>query len=95
MMQCFVNARDSWQKEMEKYYNLLLAKLKGEQKAKLIASQNSWTTYKDKEFDLSGSIYYDDEMGKEKRIDAVARQSEIYKQRTQELTVYYEQLTGQ
>ena len=95
MMQCFANSRDAWQKEMDKYYNLLLTRLKGEQKEKLIASQNSWTSYKDKEFDLSGSIYYGDDMGKEKRIDAVSRQSEIFKQRTQELKSYYDTLHGQ
>lgn len=95
MMQCFADARDSWEKEMNKYYNLLLTSIKKEQKEKLISSQNSWADYKDKEFALAGSIYYDPDAGKEKRIDNVARQSEIFKQRALELKEYYNLKLGE
>jgi len=90
MMNCFAKARDSWEKEMDKYYNLLFALLNKEQQENLILAQSAWKEYKEKEFQLDRYIYYDNEMGKEKRIDAAVRQSEIFKLRSIELKDYYE-----
>ena len=90
MMNCFAIARDSWGKEITKYYDLLRIKLKPEQKEKLIAAQKEWTTYKENEFELSNSIYYDQEQGREKRIDAVSRQAQIVRQRALDLMQYYD-----
>ena len=90
MMNCFAVARDSWAKEITKYYNLLMVKLKPEQKEKLIAAQKEWVTFKEKEFDLSNSIYYDEEQGREKRIDAVSRQAQLVKERALDLKMYYD-----
>jgi uncharacterized protein YecT (DUF1311 family) len=88
MMNCFAIARDSWEKEMTKYYNKLMALLNPEQKQVLIAAQATWQLYKDKEFELCTSIYYDKGKGREKRIDAASRQSEIFRQRTLDLMQY-------
>jgi uncharacterized protein YecT (DUF1311 family) len=90
MMNCFAAARDSWSKEVTKYYELLMTKLKPEQKEKLISAQKEWTAYKEKEFELCSSIYYDEEQGHEKRIDAVSRESQIVRQRALDLIQYYD-----
>lgn len=94
MMGCFAEARDAWEVEMNKYYNLLNIKLKEEQVVKLQLAQSAWIVYKDKEFELSGYIYYASGMGSERRIDAVARQCELFRHRTLELIEYYNAVSG-
>lgn len=90
MMQCFSMAREEWGLEITKYYDLLMQKLKPEQKEKLIASQEAWMNYKEAEFNLSNYIYYDEEQGQEKKIDAASRQAQFFKQRALDLMQYYD-----
>jgi uncharacterized protein YecT (DUF1311 family) len=90
MMNCFAIARDSWDKEVEHYYGLLMNQLDSQQKGNLKSSQEQWLKYKEKEFQLSNSIYYAADQGHERRIDACARQAEIVRDRAVDLKEYYE-----
>ena len=90
MMTCFAEARDAWEKEMNSTYQQLLTSLDKEQSSKLISSQQAWSTYKEKEFELASSVYYGQGVGMEKRIDCVALQSAIYKRRALDLKQYLE-----
>lgn len=90
MMLCFGYARESWAMEITKYYNLLTGKLKPEQKEKLIAAQEGWMNYKEIEFTLCNYIYYDEDQGQEKKIDAASRQALFLKQRALDLMGYYD-----
>ncbi|MBN9299955.1 MAG: DUF1311 domain-containing protein [Filimonas sp.] len=46
----------SYDKLMNKYYNLLIAQLKGEDKKTLTAAQRAWITYRDAEKKLIGVV---------------------------------------
>lgn len=55
MMQCQATARDEWEVEINKYYNLLYNVLPSEEKEKLRLAQQFWLQYRDKELDFSGT----------------------------------------
>jgi uncharacterized protein YecT (DUF1311 family) len=91
MMNCEVTARDEWDKEMNKYYKLLMDTLQKDEKEKLKTAQISWLSYRDKEGDFSGTMYYNMQ-GTMWRITAAGRSCEIVRQRALELKVYYDML---
>lgn len=92
MMRCEAIARDEWDKEMNKYYNLLIKELTEEEIERLRTSQRQWLSYRDKEVDFSTQMYYD--MGGTMwKIVAVARQAGIVRARALDLKNYYEMLT--
>ncbi|CAN5384929.1 hypothetical protein BH10BAC1_BH10BAC1_20000 [soil metagenome] len=92
MMECAGQARDAWDKELNKYYKLLMSKLTDIEKAKLKTAQKKWLEYRDTEFDASGTIYYDQD-GTMWKIVAVNRQVEIVRQRALDLKSYYDNIT--
>lgn len=92
MIQCEVIARDAWDSEMNKYYQLLMSILQADEKAKLKAAQVSWLTYHNKEKEFSRTVYYNLQ-GTMWRVIAAGRACEILKQRTLELKAYYDTLT--
>lgn len=47
MSQCYASANQAWDKEMNKNYQQVMAKLKGDDKSKLRAAQRAWLTYRD------------------------------------------------
>lgn len=57
MVNCAIEAKKAWEKEVEKYYKLLLTKVSEKHKTKLIASQEAWKNYKQKEIDFSTEMY--------------------------------------
>jgi uncharacterized protein YecT (DUF1311 family) len=92
MINCEIIARDEWDLEMNKYYKLLMDSLKTEERVKLKAAQISWLTYRDKEKEFSGTMYYNMQ-GTMWRIAAAGRSCEIVRQRALELKAYYDVFT--
>lgn len=92
MMRCEAIARDEWDKEMNKYYNLLITELSEEDVDRLRASQRQWLKFRDKEVDFSSQMYYGME-GTMWRVVAASSHTDIIKTRALELKSYYEMLT--
>lgn len=92
MMNCEAIARDEWNIEMNKYYKLLMDTLQTGEGTKLKASQNAWLSYRDKEMEFSGTMYYNMQ-GTMWRVEAAGRSCEIVKQRALEIKGYYDMLT--
>ncbi len=92
MMQCEAIAREEWDKEMNKYYKLLMETLTMEEKEKLKIAQRQWLSFRDMELDFSGTMYYNME-GTMWRIVAAGRSCDIVKERALELKGYYDMLT--
>ncbi|QHT69179.1 DUF1311 domain-containing protein [Rhodocytophaga rosea] len=91
MMECAGKARDEWDKELNKYYKLLMGVLSAAEKTKLQQAQRKWIEYRDTENAFSGEMYYNME-GTMWRITAVERQVELVKERALTLQSYYETL---
>ncbi len=92
MMQCEAIAREEWDKEMNKYYKLLMDTLTIEEKEKLKIAQRQWLNFRDMELDFSGTMYYNMQ-GTMWRVVAAGRACEIVKERALELKGYYDMLT--
>ena len=92
MIQCSSIAENEWDKELNKYYNLLLTKLNVDEKQKLKNTQRYWLIYRDNELSFSGTMYYNME-GTMWRVAAAGRSCDIVKERALELKNYYDVLT--
>ncbi len=92
MMNCEAIARDEWEKEMNKYYKMLMDTLPVEEKTKLKITQTLWLDYKEKEIEFSSTMYYN-MTGTLWHIVAVSRTCEIMKTRALELKSYFDMLT--
>lgn len=92
MMGCGDKARDSWDVELEKYYNLLMTVLIVGEREKLKTAQKRWEQYKDSEYAFAGTTYYNLQ-GPVWKIVALDREVEVVKHRAMELKTYYELLT--
>lgn len=92
MINCEIIARDEWDKELNKYYNLLMDILGAEERTKLKNSQLAWLSYRDKEKDFSGTMYYNMQ-GTMWHVVAAGRFCEMVRQRALELKEYYDTLT--
>jgi len=57
MTECVIKAADSWDKELNKNFKILLRLLTAEQKEKLKEAQRQWIKYRDNELDFSRSFY--------------------------------------
>jgi uncharacterized protein YecT (DUF1311 family) len=91
MIECTAKARDEWDKELNKYYKLLMGVLNAAEKTKLQQAQRKWIEYRDTEYAFSGEMYYNLE-GTMWRIAAAGRQMELVKERALALKSYYEML---
>jgi len=92
MMDCGDKARNSWDVELEKYYNLLMTVLIAGEREKLKTAQKRWEQYKDSEYTFAGTTYYNLQ-GPVWKIVALDREVEVVKHRAMELKTYYELLT--
>jgi uncharacterized protein YecT (DUF1311 family) len=92
MCNCSIIARQSWDKELNKYYNLLKAKLAKEKFEILKESQKHWIAYRDKEFSFISKFYYEVKEGTMWYSIAENNKTEIVKSRALELIQYYETL---
>jgi uncharacterized protein YecT (DUF1311 family) len=89
MLDCEGRAKTGWDKELNKYYRLIMATLSADEKEKLKTSQVSWLTYRDNESTFFSTMYNNMEgtMWQTARAHADV---EITKQRALELKFYYE-----
>jgi uncharacterized protein YecT (DUF1311 family) len=93
MVLCTIRAEETWDIELNKYYNLLMSVLSKDEKEKLKLTQKAWLDYRDKEFSFSGTVHSNLE-GTMYRIFAANRMMEIVKQRAEELRIYYDTIKG-
>jgi uncharacterized protein YecT (DUF1311 family) len=90
MIQCESIAREEWNTEMNKYYNLLVDTLSDESGVLLSESQKTWTEFNQNEQKFSSSLYYSEMQGTMWHVVNAGRRSEIVRQRALELKQYYE-----
>ena len=92
MCNCTIQARESWDKELNKYYNLLKTKLPATAFAVLKESQKEWIIYRDKEFTFISKYFYEVQSGTMWYAVAENNKKEIVKTRAIELQEYYKML---
>ena len=92
MRKCTIKARESWDKELNKYYNLLSTKLPKDAFEILKASQKEWIIYRDKEFKFITKFYFEVKEGTMWYNIAENKKKEIVKNRALELQMYFENL---
>lgn len=92
MRECTIIARESWDKELNKYYNLLSNKLPKDAFEILKASQKEWIIYRDKESKFITKFYFEVKEGTMWYNIAENKKKEIVKNRALELQMYFENL---
>jgi uncharacterized protein YecT (DUF1311 family) len=92
MCNCTIQAMNSWDKELNKNYNLLMKSLSQPNKEFLKSAQKEWILYRDKEFELINKIYYTELQGTMYYPMAWNSKLEIVKKRALELENYFELL---
>jgi uncharacterized protein YecT (DUF1311 family) len=92
MCNCIIAARNEWDKELNKYYKLLMSKLTKEASQDLKLAQKNWITYRDKEFKFISRYYYEEKEGTMWFAVSEERKMELVKDRAIELIEYYETL---
>lgn len=88
MLKCTVIAYDAWDKEMNKYYNLLMKKLPTAQKSELLKAQKSWLAFRENSFTFINSSIRE-KQGTMYLNVASGNRREIVKQRALQLKEYY------
>ena len=93
MTDCSYKAYEMWDKELNKYYSLLMKKLTPVEQNELKSSQISWINFRDKEFKNINNIF--------NKLDGtmyipirVQERNEIVKQRALQLKYYYDTLSN-
>lgn len=89
---CTIKARDSWDKELNKFYNLFASKLPKDVFEILKASQKEWIIYRDKEFKFITKFYFEVKEGTMWYNIAENKKKEIVKNRALGLQMYFENL---
>lgn len=92
MRKCSIKARESWDKELNKFYNLLASKLTKDAFEILKASQKEWVIYRDKEFKFITKFYFEVKEGTMWYNIAENKKKEIVRNRALELQMYFENL---
>lgn len=92
MCNCTIQARESWDKELNKYYGLLKTKLPKEAFETLKESQKQWLVYRDKEYTFISKYFYEVKQGTMWYAVAENKKKEIVKTRAIELEQYYQML---
>lgn len=92
MRKCTIKARESWDKELNKFYNLLASKLPKDAFEILKASQKEWIIYRDKEFKFITKFYFEVKEGTMWYNIAENKKKEIMKNRALELQMYFQNL---
>lgn len=89
---CTIKAHEDWDKELNKYYNMLKTKLSKEDFEVLKNSQKQWISYRDKEFLFISKYFLEIKEGTMWYPIADGKKKEIVKLRVAELKNYYEML---
>ncbi|MEO8149637.1 MAG: lysozyme inhibitor LprI family protein [Bacteroidia bacterium] len=92
MVNCTLVALDEWDKEMNKYYKLLIGKLNEDEKEKLKNSQKEWLAFRDKEIEFS-NLLYDNMQGTMWHISMAMTKLDLTKQRSINLKIYFDTIT--
>jgi uncharacterized protein YecT (DUF1311 family) len=93
MCNCTLEAKNAWDRELNKYYKLLLSKLSEDGKIKLQEAQRQWILFRDKEAAFGSIYYFKEKQGTMFYIMAADKQMQTVKSRARELQTYYEVLT--
>jgi len=88
-IQCEYSARIAWEKEVDKYYKMLLEVLKPEEKKQFKATHKSWVIYRDEEMAFAGLLYKNMD-SKAWLVIHAARLTAIIRTRALELQEYHE-----
>jgi uncharacterized protein YecT (DUF1311 family) len=94
MIECEVRARDAWDKDLNKYYNLLMQTLSKDEQEKLKSSQRNWLAFSNSESKFSSTMY-NNMQGTMWSIAKVQADLNIIKHRALELQAYYNDKTAQ
>ena len=92
MCNCTIQAREAWDKELNKYYGLLKIKLSTKAFAVLQQSQKEWMLYRDKEYAFISKFYYEVQSGTMWYTVAENQKKEIVKTRALELQQYFKMM---
>jgi len=91
-IRCEYTARIAWEKEVEKYYGLLLNVLKPAEKKVFKAAQKDWIAFRDSEMEFANSLYKNMESKAWLVVHAV-RLTNIFRTRALELQEYHDMAT--
>lgn len=91
-IRCEYSARIAWEKEVNKYSDLLLKVLKPAEKKVFKAAQKQWITYRDSEMEFANSLYKNMESKAWLVVHAV-RLTNIFRTRALELQEYHDMAT--
>ncbi len=94
MGDCFIKSQDLWDKELNKYYKLLLSVLDTSAQQKLKEAQRQWILFRDKEIQLIHDAYGSND-GSMWNLAIADRINQLIRQRAVDLIGYYETLTQQ
>jgi uncharacterized protein YecT (DUF1311 family) len=89
MISCHERAEIAWDKELNKYYKLLMKVLSEDEKTKLKTAQRNWLAFRDSEAAFSYAMYTNME-GTMWKISEAARRMALIRQRALELRSYYD-----
>lgn len=92
MCNCMIKARESWDVELNKNYNLLKNKLPEKPFLVLKEAQKAWIEYRDKEFLFVTNYFYEVKEGSMWYPVSENTKKEMVKQRALELKKYLEML---
>jgi uncharacterized protein YecT (DUF1311 family) len=91
MTDCFVSAQNLWDKELNKYYQLLLTKLDATGQKKLKVTQKQWIIFRDQEIKFISETYGNRD-GTMWIIIVAEKINQLIRQRAVDLIGYYETL---
>lgn len=91
-IRCEYSARIAWEKEVNKYSDLLLKVLKPAEKKVFKSAQKQWITYRDSEMEFANSLYKNMESEAWLVVHAV-RLTNIFRTRALELQEYHDMAT--
>lgn len=86
---CIIQAQESWDKELNKSYNLLKTKLPKETFETLKESQKQWLLYRDKEYEFSSKYFSEIKQGTLWYAVSESLKRDLVKRRAIELEAYY------
>lgn len=86
---CIIQARESWDKELNKSYNLLKTKLPKENFETLKESQKQWLLFRDKEYEFSSKYFSEIKQGTLWYAVSESLKRDLVKRRAIELEAYY------
>jgi uncharacterized protein YecT (DUF1311 family) len=92
MNRCVYLATEQWDKELNKYYGLLMGSLDSAGQHDLREAQRQWIVYRDKEFKFILTLYYGQMQGTMWTNVASMSRLKVVKQRAIELRSHYEML---